>query len=270
MAPSHRELLARKILRWRLFINQGPDRKQTQSSSHIRGARLSPWSLIWVQGGPPPSPSPASLPLPWCSVWPHDDPTCFFPNIRIHKCQTQTALRSWVSPACSISLPRYKGLNRDSRGHGVSRQQPSLLQQSQGSSLFALTLTPVLSRLLGGRALAEDCSVEESCFGSVAGNLCNPDPVGRRGGASWVSSPDQGKPSACLLRLLWGFLSDSKLPRDAAMAWTTNRISDFVSCLEFSIVLSVMVILPIEDGGLEVNWPGHGHTSRNVASSLST
>ena len=45
------------------------------------------------------------------------------------------SLRIAVSCACSISLPDYKGLNQDSRGHGASRRLPSHLQQSQDSHL---------------------------------------------------------------------------------------------------------------------------------------
>lgn len=40
--------------------------------------------------------------------------------------------------------------------------------------------------------------------------------------------------------------------------------SDFVPYVEFSVVLSVMVILPIEDGGSEGSWPGHGYTPHKM------
>lgn len=39
VAPSHKELLARKILRWGLFIKQGLNQKQMRDS-HVRGAKF--------------------------------------------------------------------------------------------------------------------------------------------------------------------------------------------------------------------------------------
>ena len=67
VAPSHKELLARKILRWGLFIKQGLNQKQMQDS-HVRGAKLSPLSLIYIRGGHAFSSPSISLLLPWCSV----------------------------------------------------------------------------------------------------------------------------------------------------------------------------------------------------------
>ena len=92
-APSHKEFLARKILRWGLFIKQGLSQKQMQDS-HVRGARLSSLGLICIQGGHALSSPSISFLLPWRSVWP-SDLTCFFPNIRMHKCQTQPAFWVW-------------------------------------------------------------------------------------------------------------------------------------------------------------------------------
>lgn len=67
MAPSHKEFLARKILRWGLFIKQGLNQKQMRDS-HVRGARLSSLSLICIQGGHALSSPSISLLLPWRSV----------------------------------------------------------------------------------------------------------------------------------------------------------------------------------------------------------
>lgn len=67
MAPSHKEFLARKILRWGLFIKQGLNQKQMRDS-HVRGARLSSLSLICIQGGHALSSPSISLLLPWHSV----------------------------------------------------------------------------------------------------------------------------------------------------------------------------------------------------------
>lgn len=39
--------------------------------------------------------------------------------------------------------------------------------------------------------------------------------------------------------------------RENLRAWNTNHINDFVPCLEFSMVLSIIAILQFEDGGLE-------------------
>lgn len=67
VAPSHKELLARKTLRWGLFIEQGLNQKQMRDS-HIRGAKLSPLSLIYIRGGHAFSSPSISLLLPWRSV----------------------------------------------------------------------------------------------------------------------------------------------------------------------------------------------------------
>lgn len=67
MASSHKELLARNILRWGLFIKQGLNQKQMRDS-HVRGAKLSPLSLRYIRGGHAFSSPSISLLLPWRSV----------------------------------------------------------------------------------------------------------------------------------------------------------------------------------------------------------